>query len=142
MSAPTHRAVIALGSSVPDPRSRVEAGLRALQRHPWLTLVARSDVEKTPAAGGATLQPFANAACVIETPLGPSALLTLLHAIESDHGRLRTRPLGPRCLDLDLLEMTDFPVMTHLRLPHPGRNAVYMAKTLRQALTRAATEIQ
>lgn len=129
--------MVALGSSVPPARDRVRAGLDAIAAHPLLTLIAASDVEDTLPAGGATLQAFANAACVIETALGPAALLKLLHAIEADHGRLRTRPLGPRCLDLDLLDVEGLPPMTGIRLPHPGRDAPYAARTRRQALARA-----
>jgi 2-amino-4-hydroxy-6-hydroxymethyldihydropteridine diphosphokinase len=133
------RAIIALGSSVPPARERVLGGLNALAAHPLLALIAASDVEDTLPAGGATLQRFANAACVVETALGPAALLKVLHAIEADHGRLRTRPLGPRCLDLDLLELEGCPPQQGIRLPHPGRDAPYTAGTLRQALARASS---
>jgi dihydroneopterin aldolase/2-amino-4-hydroxy-6-hydroxymethyldihydropteridine diphosphokinase len=135
---PTQRATVAIGSSVPPARDRVLAGLDALDAHPLLTVIAASDVEDTLPAGGATLQRFANAACVIETALGPAALLKVLHTIEADHGRLRTRPLGPRCLDLDLLEVHGWPTQHGIRLPHPGRDAPYAAATRRQALARAA----
>ena len=134
------RATVALGSSVPCARTRVAIAIEALGRHPLLNLIAASDIEQTLGAGGATLQPFANAACVIETALGPSALLRVLHALEANAGRLRTRPLGPRCLDLDLLEVAGAPPMRGggIRLPHPGCFAPYAAPTRLQALERAA----
>ena len=135
------KATIALGSSVPDASQRLRSALKALSNHPLLELISESEVTITAAAGGATLQPFANAAAVVETRLSPSALLQLLHALEADAGRLRTRPLGPRTLDLDLLEVEGWPTLSGggVTLPHPGRERPYAKEVAEQAQRRASS---
>jgi 2-amino-4-hydroxy-6-hydroxymethyldihydropteridine diphosphokinase len=62
-----------------------------------------------------------NAVAVIETGLGPHALLAALQAIEVRHGRVRgLERWGPRTLDLDLLVYgawrSSDPAIT---VPHP-----------------------
>ena len=56
----------------------------------------------------------------VETSLQPVELLTLLHEVETDFGRLRSAPNAPRTLDLDLLDY-DGRVDDGARvmLPHP-----------------------
>jgi len=55
----------------------------------------------------------------VETTFQPVELLTLLHGVETDLGRLRSAPNAPRSLDLDLLDH-DGKVMTEgVTLPHP-----------------------
>jgi 2-amino-4-hydroxy-6-hydroxymethyldihydropteridine diphosphokinase len=55
----------------------------------------------------------------VETTLQPVELLTLLHGVETDFGRLRSVANAPRSLDIDLLDH-DGKVMTGgITLPHP-----------------------
>jgi len=64
--------------------------------------------------------PFLNAACRIQTPLDPPAVLTLIKGIEGDLGRIAGPRYGPRAIDLDILlweggEWSD----PGLEVPHP-----------------------
>ncbi len=64
---------------------------------------------------------FINAVAAVETNLDPQALLTALHGIEDQFGRVRSRLNGPRTLDLDLLDYEGrvsggWPVLPHPRL--------------------------
>jgi 2-amino-4-hydroxy-6-hydroxymethyldihydropteridine diphosphokinase len=57
---------------------------------------------------GPSLRRYANGAAVIETPLDPPALLTLLKTIECSFGRTRGgKRWGARVLDLDIVLWSD-----------------------------------
>lgn len=63
---------------------------------------------------------YLNAACGLDSPLAPPALLAALLDIEAHAGRVRGEHYGPRTLDLDLLLAGD--LVTHsptLIVPHP-----------------------
>ena len=55
-----------------------------------------------------------------KTSLEPQALLELLHELENEFGRVRTKRWGLRTLDLDILFYDDLQLDSPgLRLPHP-----------------------
>ena len=88
---------------------------------PGIRVLAVSSVRETDPVGYEDQPRFLNAACAIETGLGPRELLERLLAIERALGRERTGPrFGPRTIDLDLLlygnETLDEPGLT---VPHP-----------------------
>lgn len=62
---------------------------------------------RTPAFPPGSGPDFLNAAMTFPTTLAPAALLEILHAIEHDMGRTRTRRWEPRACDLDLLGLGD-----------------------------------
>jgi len=63
---------------------------------------------------------YVNAVALIETRLGPAALLAALLALEARLGRRRGMPNAARTLDLDLLDYDGRRSATkRLNLPHP-----------------------
>lgn len=52
---------------------------------------------------GPSLRDYANAACLISTPLDPPTLLDLLKRLEQDFGRRAGQRWGSRVLDLDII---------------------------------------
>lgn len=85
-------------------------------------VVARGPLLTTAAVGGPAGQgDFRNTAWLVETGLGPHALLALCQAVETACGRVRTTRWGPRTLDLDLLLRDDGLRVSSrvLELPHP-----------------------
>jgi 2-amino-4-hydroxy-6-hydroxymethyldihydropteridine diphosphokinase len=48
-----------------------------------------------------------NGALAVTAPLGPEAILTILHEIEATFGRERQHRWGPRTVDLDLIASDD-----------------------------------
>lgn len=115
--------LIALGANMPSwagpPAQTLKAALAALARRGVAVLKVSSFIE-TAAWPDPADPPFINAVAAVKTALNPFALLKLLHAIETDFGRVRSRPNAPRTLDLDLLAhgrtvMSD----AALELPHP-----------------------
>ena len=115
------RALVALGSNLGPRELALRAASEALGRLPGtrVTAVARP-VETAPIGCPPGSGRFLNGACLLETRLGPEALLAELLAIEARAGRRRGEPNAPRTLDLDLLLWDDAVLATPgLTLPHP-----------------------
>ncbi|MBD5655665.1 MAG: 2-amino-4-hydroxy-6-hydroxymethyldihydropteridine diphosphokinase [Candidatus Eremiobacteraeota bacterium] len=108
---------IGLGSNIGDATRHVETALAALGE---LGVVrVRSSLYRTPAWGVTDQPDFINAAALLETTLGPRALLLALQALEVRLGRTATYRWGPRTIDLDILAYDDL-VLTEadLTIPH------------------------
>ena len=117
--------IIALGANLKSPKyglplqtceaalSRLaELGLKVVRTSRWLKSapVPISD------------QPwFVNGVAEIETDLKPDDLLSLLHKVEEEFGRVRTIVNAPRVIDIDLIAYNDVISSPgeHLVLPHP-----------------------
>ena len=101
---PVRRAALALGSNLGDRLDTMQAGLNVLTESAGIVTVAISSVYETEAVGGpADNPPFLNAVLVIDTTLGPRALLERSLSTEDAFGRSREVPDGPRTLDVDVL---------------------------------------
>lgn len=113
------RAFVGVGANLGDARAQVLAGIDALRTLPGTQLVACSGLYAS-APLDAPGPDYVNAVVELDTSLQADALLHALHAIEAQHGRVRSMPNAPRTLDLDLLlygaQCSGDPA---LRLPHP-----------------------
>jgi 2-amino-4-hydroxy-6-hydroxymethyldihydropteridine diphosphokinase len=114
--------LIALGANLPStagpPAATLKSALARLAEQ-GVKIRAVSSFYESPAWPDPADPAFVNAVAVVETALQPVELLTLLHGIETDLGRLRSTPNAPRAIDLDLLDY-DGRVMTGgVMLPHP-----------------------
>jgi 2-amino-4-hydroxy-6-hydroxymethyldihydropteridine diphosphokinase len=113
------RAFVGLGANLGDARAQVLSGIAALRALPSTRWVARSSLYAS-APLDAAGPDFVNAVVALDTTLPADALLRALHAIEAQHGRVRSTVNAPRTLDLDLLlygeQRSDDP---GLSLPHP-----------------------
>ena len=96
--------VIALGANLGGVRSTLEAAVRQLADVDGLQVTAVSDLFETDPVGGPDQPVFLNAVVLARTRLPAFALLTELHAIEADHGRVRETRWGARTLDIDLIQ--------------------------------------
>ena len=102
---------------------------------------------------------FVNGAARVASGLGPEALLAALHRVEARFGRIRSRPGGPRTLDLDLLDYHGArragppgPILPHPRLHErrfvlgplaevaPGWRHPVLGLTAGEMLARLATD--
>ena len=118
--------VIALGANLGGVRSTLEAAVRALADVNGLRISAVSDLFETDPVGGPDQPVYLNAVVLARTRLAAFALLTELHAIEADRGRVRETRWGARTLDLDLIQYGDpesgsevISEDPELWLPHP-----------------------
>ncbi len=112
-------ALIGLGGNLGDVPATLERALAALEAG-GARISARSSNWKTPPWGKTDQPAFVNACVLVETALGPRALLDLCLAVETALGRRREVKWGPRAIDLDVLDhdgqRIDEPGLT---LPHP-----------------------
>lgn len=111
------KAVIGLGSNLGERRAVLASAASEVER--LGSPGARSALYETLPVGPP--QPlFLNGALVLETALGPLALLDALLDIERRLGRIRAERWGPRLIDLDIL-WTDAGAFDSPRLlvPHP-----------------------
>ncbi len=118
--------VIALGANLGGVLSTLEASVRALADVDGLQVTAVSELIETDPVGGPDQPAYLNAVVLARTRLAPFALLTELHAIEADRGRVRETRWGARTLDLDLIQYGDpesgselISQDPELMLPHP-----------------------
>jgi len=113
-------AYVAFGANLGEPFETLRAAAVAVGRRPGVELVAGSPIYRTRPIGPPGQPDYANAVARVETTLTADALLDVLHAVESEFGRVRDVRFGPRTLDLDLIwyegeERAD----DRLTLPHP-----------------------
>jgi dihydroneopterin aldolase/2-amino-4-hydroxy-6-hydroxymethyldihydropteridine diphosphokinase len=118
--------VIAVGANLGDVQATLEAAVRQLADLEGLSITAVSDLFETDPVGGPEQPVYLNAVVLARTRLAPFSLLTALHGIEADHGRVRETRWGARSLDLDLIQYGDprsdsdlVSTDPELLLPHP-----------------------
>ena len=114
--------LIALGANLPGPAGAPADALRAALaglEERGVKILSVSSFYETPAWPDPEQPAFVNAVAAVETTLQPVELLTLLHGVETDFGRLRSAPNAPRTLDLDLLDYEGRVVTEGVVLPHP-----------------------
>ena len=118
----THLYAIALGSNrrhirYGRPAGVVEAAISRLDAE--FDLFDASPIILNKAVGGAG-RDFANAVALVESRLGPEAMLSAVKRIERDFGRRSGKRWGSRVLDLDLVAWDgDRFVSRRLAIPHP-----------------------
>ena len=124
--ATTHRAVIGLGSNLGIRSFYLQLANRLIE---WEAgrIVQRSSVIETPSWGFKSA-PFLNQVVVVETGLGPLALLDVLQDIERRLGRTEKSSVAEdgspvyhaRTIDLDILDYDGLRYRDdRLTLPHP-----------------------
>jgi len=113
-------AYIALGSNLGQREVFLAQARGAIADLPGTRVLGQTEVEETAAIGPVAQGPFLNQMIAIETELSPGELLTELHRIEAEAGRVRRVRWGPRTLDLDIVLFENQSVhMPGLTVPHP-----------------------
>ncbi len=114
-----HKAYISFGSNMGDSASYIANGIEALANTSGIRLVNQSSIIVTSPYGGVEQDDFLNGCVEIDTYLSPEELLTELHRIEAEAGRVRDVHWGPRTLDLDIIFYDDYMIHTpDLIIPH------------------------
>ena len=118
--------VIALGANLGPVQVTLASAVRQMAEIDGLRITAVSGLFESAPVGGPEQPDYLNAVVLARTRLAPFALLTELHQIEADHGRVRETRWGARSLDCDLIQygdpgsdsdwVSDDPELT---LPHP-----------------------
>ena len=113
------KVVLGIGGNKGDRASYLAKGREALAKE--VSLISISQVyESEPWGGVATNGNFLNQVLLIQTNLGPLALLQLTQKIEHALGRTREQHWGDRTIDIDILYFGDqVSSDPQLTLPHP-----------------------
>lgn len=110
--------LLGLGSNVGDSRAHLRQALVRLGDAGRVTAVSR--IWRSEPVGYAEQDWFLNMALVWETALQPLQALEQIRTIESEMGRTREVPNGPRTIDLDILLWDDLVYnKPGLAIPHP-----------------------
>jgi len=114
-------AYVGLGANLGDREATIRRAVELLAEREGIEVLAVSALRETDPVGLENQPRFLNGAAVLETTLGPRALLETLLEVERVLGRTRDGPrFGPRAIDLDLLLYGDATVdEPGLTVPHP-----------------------
>lgn len=116
-------AVIALGGNVGGVVASLRQAIRTLRTMDGVIVTDVAPLARTAAvvSDGAADQPdYLNTVVLVTTTLSPRDLLDVCHQLESDAGRVRTQPQGPRTLDADIITYEGVTSQDpDLTLPHP-----------------------
>jgi 2-amino-4-hydroxy-6-hydroxymethyldihydropteridine diphosphokinase len=119
---PSKRVYLSLGSNLGDRKQNLEHALQALERED-IQIIARSSLYETEPQDVIQQPWFVNMVVECETQRFPLQLLSILHRIEREMGRVRgTGALrsGPRAIDIDILLFGNITMDTpRLIIPHP-----------------------
>jgi 2-amino-4-hydroxy-6-hydroxymethyldihydropteridine diphosphokinase len=112
-------AYLSLGSNIGDREANLRAAIARLNEFGDVTAV--SGLYETEPVEVVDQPWFINCAVALATDLSAEELLAGVLSIERSMGRERTRPKGPRNIDIDILlfgdAVVDSPALT---IPHPG----------------------
>jgi len=117
--------LVALGSNLVSEEfktsdSLLESALNSLEKR-GVSILQRSSWYRSAPIPASDQPWFVNGVAKVEAALAPQALLSVLHEVEAEYGRMRTRRNESRTLDLDLLAYDDQVIDEPggLVLPHP-----------------------
>lgn len=117
--------LIALGSNLVSAKFEtsqklLEASINTLENR-GVRVVRRSSWYRSAPVPAADQPWFVNGVAALATTLAPKNLLLVLHEVEREYGRVRSRPNQSRTLDLDLLayDQRIIDEAGGLKLPHP-----------------------
>ena len=110
---------LGLGSNLGDREAMLQAAVRALES-PRLRILRVSPVYETEPVDVSGQHWFLNQVAEAETDLFPLQLLHRTAKVETQLGRRRLAPQGPRTIDIDILLYGNSIVTTPaLEIPHP-----------------------
>jgi 2-amino-4-hydroxy-6-hydroxymethyldihydropteridine diphosphokinase len=129
---------LSLGSNVGEREENLRAAIAKLGG--LGALVAVSSFYETEPMEFRDQPWFLNCAVAVKTTLMPRQFLSRILKIEQEMGRRRTRPKGPRTIDIDLLLFGSSVVHTpQLDVPHP---ALHQRRFVLEPLAEIAPEVR
>jgi 2-amino-4-hydroxy-6-hydroxymethyldihydropteridine diphosphokinase len=112
-------AFLSLGSNLGDREALLNDALHRLEAA-GVRVIRKSSIHETEPQDLREQPWFLNMAVEVETELLPLELLAVIRKIETEMGRQRTIPKGPRTIDIDILFYANLIIATaDLEIPHP-----------------------
>jgi 2-amino-4-hydroxy-6-hydroxymethyldihydropteridine diphosphokinase len=131
-------AYLSLGSNLGDRRANLRNAIGKLLN--LGRLVAASSFYETEPVEFTDQPWFLNCAVALQTDLSAEDFLAEIMTIEREMGRQRTRPKGPRTVDIDILLFGKAVLTTaQLTLPHP---AMHQRRFVLEPLAEIAPDLQ
>ncbi len=129
---------LSLGSNVGDREANLRTAIGKLKQLGEVSAVS-SFFETEPVEFAA--QPwFLNCAVAVRTELMPKIFLSKMLAIERQMGRRRTKPKGPRSIDIDILLFGNAVISApQLEVPHP---AMHQRRFVLEPLAEIAPDVR
>jgi len=129
---------LSLGSNLGDRQANLTSAIERLRD--LGEVVAVSSFYETEPVEFEEQPWFLNCAVVLGTDLMPKQFLSRMLAIEQQMGRRRTRPKGPRMIDIDILLFGNAVVSSReLDVPHP---AMHQRRFVLEPLAEIAPEVR
>ncbi len=144
VAMPPATVYLALGANLGDRLRSLKEATRLLDAHPETSINRCSGIapvfETSPIGGPPGQPPYFNTVVRARTTLSPNGLLALIAVIESELGRVRDQPDGPRTIDVDLLLYNDAVLHTdRLTVPHPR---LHERRFVLEPLARIAPDVR
>ncbi len=112
-------AFLSLGSNLGDRAALLNEALNHLKTQ-GVRVIRRSSIHETEPQDYLDQPRFLNMTVEVETELTPQELLAAIQKIETEMGRQRTIPKGPRTIDIDILFYANQIIsIAGLEIPHP-----------------------
>lgn len=126
--------VLSLGSSQGDREGALNFAVDKLAKCDGIEVLKVSSFIQTAPYGGVAKNAFLNGAALIKTILSPTQLLSVIHKIEEEGGRVRTQRWADRTLDIDIVFFGNKVIEeTGLCVPHPDyRNREFVLTPLKE----------
>ena len=102
-----------------NPKSGCLAAIDRLAQDTGLTVLDVSPWYRTEPVPVSDQPWFYNAVVAVETVLSPEQLITAIHAVESDMGRIRITRNEARVIDIDIVDFDGRISLDNPILPHP-----------------------
>lgn len=113
-------AFIGLGSNLGDRHANLRNAVIRMASLPQVSVFRKSSLKETDPVDYLEQPRFLNQVIIIETTLSPLDLLAALKLCETEMGREKSFPRGPRSIDLDILLYDNLILSTEeLTIPHP-----------------------
>jgi dihydroneopterin aldolase/2-amino-4-hydroxy-6-hydroxymethyldihydropteridine diphosphokinase len=113
-------AILGLGANLGDALGTLRNAIESLRSVPGIEVIGVSPLARTKPVGFEDQPDFFNAVVAVRTTLSPRALLYTVQGIEEQYGRDRSKPRGPRTLDIDIVAFdTLLDGDDELEIPHP-----------------------
>ncbi|MGN1103456.1 MAG: 2-amino-4-hydroxy-6-hydroxymethyldihydropteridine diphosphokinase [Candidatus Coproplasma sp.] len=112
--------VLSLGSSEGEKEESLQFAVDRLAKTEGIEVISVSSFIQSSPYGGVAKNIFLNGAVLINTILSPRRLLNIIHEIEAEGGRVRTKRWADRTLDIDIVFFGNKMVQENgLCIPHP-----------------------
>jgi 2-amino-4-hydroxy-6-hydroxymethyldihydropteridine diphosphokinase len=114
-----NKAYLLIGGNMGDRLANLKEAITLINEGAG-SIEQASAIYETAPWGNTQQLPFLNQALLLSTSYDPASFMTVLLNIETKMGRIRSIPMGPRTMDIDIIYFNNEIIETaQLSIPHP-----------------------